>query len=138
MNILALDVGTSSIKAAVLDVAKTLPVGPIARVSYTLDTPAPEAAEVTAAKLWNAVAAAARSAVHQSGVSGKAGEDGDSCFFYLPAQPLHKPVQRDDVVTVIAQRWWSNRKLELALFRHEIDGFLSNFGVKRCFFFEAR
>src|SRR6516162_248764 len=75
MNILALDVGTSSIKAAVLDVAKTLPVGPIARVSYTLDTPAPEAAEVTAAKLWNAVAAAARSAVHQSGVSGKAGED---------------------------------------------------------------
>ena len=29
MNILALDVGTSSVKAAVLDVATAMPVGPI-------------------------------------------------------------------------------------------------------------
>jgi xylulokinase len=75
MNILALDVGTSSVKAAVLDVAKAAPVGPIARVSYALDTPTPEAAEVPARRLWDALATAARSAVQQSGVSGKGGED---------------------------------------------------------------
>src|SRR5262249_46959320 len=37
MHILALDVGTSSVKAAILDVAAAAPVGPVARVSYELD-----------------------------------------------------------------------------------------------------
>jgi xylulokinase len=60
MHILALDVGTSSVKAAVLDVASAAPVGKVARVSYALDHPVPGAAEVPAERLWQAVAAAAR------------------------------------------------------------------------------
>jgi xylulokinase len=60
MRILALDVGTSSVKAAVLDVARAAPVGKVARVAYVLDHPVPEAAEIPAERLWQAVAAAAR------------------------------------------------------------------------------
>jgi sugar (pentulose or hexulose) kinase len=75
MNILALDVGTSAVKAAVLDTATTVPVGPIARVSYALDSPTRDAAEVSPRRLWQAVAAAARAAVLHSGVAGKAGQD---------------------------------------------------------------
>src|SRR5579885_1238022 len=44
MRILALDVGTSSVKAAVLDAATTQPVGPVAHVAYPLDFPTPDAA----------------------------------------------------------------------------------------------
>ena len=84
MNILALDVGTSAVKAAVLSAETGVPVGAVARVAYVLDAPTPEAAEVPARRLWQTVAAAARSAVVQSGVSGKAGQDvqgvGLSCF----------------------------------------------------------
>jgi sugar (pentulose or hexulose) kinase len=75
MNILALDVGTSSVKAAVLDTATTTPVGAIARTTYALDNPVPDAAEVPAQRLWEATAAAARAAMRSSGVSGKAGQD---------------------------------------------------------------
>jgi xylulokinase len=59
MRILALDMGTSSVKAAVLDAASAAPVGTIARVAYALDHPVPEAAEVPAERLWQAVTAAA-------------------------------------------------------------------------------
>src|SRR2546422_2985059 len=48
MQILALDVGTSSVKAAILDVATATLVGPVARASYTLDYPTADAAEVPA------------------------------------------------------------------------------------------
>ncbi len=75
MNILALDVGTSSVKAAVLDTATGRAVGPIAHVAYAMDAPTPEAAEIHAERLWQAVAAAARAAVQGSGVSGRAGQD---------------------------------------------------------------
>ena len=60
MQILALDVGTSSVKAAVLDVATSRPVGAVAHEPYDLDTPIPDAAELSADHLWAAVAAAAR------------------------------------------------------------------------------
>ena len=84
MNVLAVDVGTSSVKAAVLEVATATPVGTIAHVSYAHDAPAPEAAEVPCERLWQVVATAARAAVQQSGVSGKVGQDvqavGLSCF----------------------------------------------------------
>lgn len=63
MHILALDVGTSSVKAAVLDVETTEPVSGIAREGYELDHPTPEAAEIPTERLWNAIAAAARQAV---------------------------------------------------------------------------
>jgi sugar (pentulose or hexulose) kinase len=71
MHILALDVGTSSVKAAVLDVATANPVGPIARAAYALDHPTPEAAEVPAVRLWDAVTAAAREAARgKEGIAG--------------------------------------------------------------------
>jgi sugar (pentulose or hexulose) kinase len=62
MRILALDVGISAVKAAVLEVAATEPIGPVARIGYDLDRPTPEAAEVPAERLWNAVTSAARQA----------------------------------------------------------------------------
>ena len=62
MRILALDVGTSSVKAAVLDVTTGDPIGPVARAAYAIDHPTPDAAEVPAERLWGAVAAAAREA----------------------------------------------------------------------------
>lgn len=60
MDILALDLGTSSVKAAVLDHATGDPVGPVAKVDYALRHPVPDAAEVDAAALWAAVDAAAK------------------------------------------------------------------------------
>src|SRR5438093_500356 len=84
MNILALDVGTSSVRAAVLDTATAVPIGDVAQVAYALDAPTPEAAEVPSERLWQAVAAAARAAMLHSAVSGKADRDvqavGLSCF----------------------------------------------------------
>src|SRR5262245_15528815 len=62
MHLLALDVGTSSVKAALLDAAAAAPVGPVARAGYELDHPTPDAAEVPAERLWHAVATAARAA----------------------------------------------------------------------------
>jgi xylulokinase len=71
MRVLALDVGTSSVKAAVLDVASAQPVGPIAHVNYSLDHPTPDAAEVPAERLWSTVTAAARRAARTAdGVEG--------------------------------------------------------------------
>src|SRR5512145_2633899 len=75
MNILALDVGTSAVKAAVLDVASATPVGGIARSEYPLDAPTSEAAEIRPARVWEAVAAAARQAVRAAGVAGRPGQD---------------------------------------------------------------
>jgi sugar (pentulose or hexulose) kinase len=60
MRILALDVGTSSVKAAVLEVATAMPVGAIVKEAYELDHPTPEAAEVPAERLWSAAATAGR------------------------------------------------------------------------------
>src|ERR1700739_2434891 len=62
MHILALDVGTSSVKAAILETETGEALGAIAHVGYELDSPTPEAAEVPAERLWNAVTAAARQA----------------------------------------------------------------------------
>jgi xylulokinase len=63
VHILALDVGTSSVKAAIVDVATAQPVGLIHKSSYALDHPNPDAAEVPAERLWSAVIAAGREAV---------------------------------------------------------------------------
>src|SRR5262245_35722425 len=66
MRILALDVGTSSVKAAILEVTTGTPVGPIAHIVYALDHPTPDAAEVPAERLWSTVTAAARQATRGS------------------------------------------------------------------------
>jgi xylulokinase len=70
MHILGLDVGTSSVKAAVLDVATTQPAAEPVRVPYELDHPTPEAEEVPAERLWAAVTAAARAATRGVGAAG--------------------------------------------------------------------
>src|SRR5438128_6018487 len=70
MNILALDVGTSSVKAAVLETRTARAVGPIARQEYGLDAPSPEAAEIPTERLWQALTSAARDAVRQARVAG--------------------------------------------------------------------
>lgn len=68
MKVLALDVGTSAVKAAVLDVTTGDPLGPMARADYELDHPTSDAAEVPAERLWQAVSAVAREAArdHQA------------------------------------------------------------------------
>ncbi len=62
MRILALDVGTSSVKAAVLEVETAKLAGRVSRMAYELDHPVAEAAEVPAERLWNVAASAAREA----------------------------------------------------------------------------
>ncbi|MBX9581313.1 MAG: FGGY-family carbohydrate kinase [Gemmataceae bacterium] len=63
MHILALDVGTSSVKAAVLDQATGDPVGHPAKAPYSLDYPTHDAAEVPAERVREAVENAATEAV---------------------------------------------------------------------------
>lgn len=69
MNILALDIGSSSVKAAVLDVATAQPVGPIERAACAADAPTPDAAEVPVDRLWAALTQAARAAIVSTHVS---------------------------------------------------------------------
>jgi xylulokinase len=66
MHILAIDVGTSSVKAAVLDTESPDRVGHIARVAYDLHYPAPEAAEIVPDELWDAFTRAGREAVREA------------------------------------------------------------------------
>ncbi len=62
MNLLALDVGSSSVKCAVLDQARAVPVGRIEHAAYETDHPEPDAAEVPPERIWQAVVSAARAA----------------------------------------------------------------------------
>ena len=78
-----------------------------------------------------------RSPSKSSSDPGKSGENRDARLFYLAAQPFHKPVQRDDVVAVIAQRRRSDGKLELALLSEEVNRFFRNLGIDRSFLFES-
>jgi xylulokinase len=74
MHILAVEVGAGFVHSAVLDVAAPAPDA-VARVAYDIDVPMPDAAEVPAARLWDAVAAAARQAVRHADVAGRPGRD---------------------------------------------------------------
>jgi xylulokinase len=70
-KILAIDVGTSSVKAAVLSVASAEPLGNIAHVPYEVDHPQPEACEVPPERLWSAISAAAiRATRFEEGIEG--------------------------------------------------------------------
>jgi xylulokinase len=62
MRILSLDVGSSAVKAAILDVERATPIGPIVSVSFDLDHPVPEAAELPPERLWSAFTQASRQA----------------------------------------------------------------------------
>lgn len=67
MNVLALDVGTSSVKAAVLEQAGGRPLAPPAKAEYGIDRPTPEAAEIPPDRFWGAIDRAAREAVAAAG-----------------------------------------------------------------------
>jgi sugar (pentulose or hexulose) kinase len=63
MHVLALDVGTSAVKAAVLEVESASPVAKPSHAPYRLERPAPGAAIIPPERLWDAVSRAARDAV---------------------------------------------------------------------------
>ena len=75
MNILALDVYPSNVRAAVLDTETGRARGGIARAEVAIDAPVPDASEIPVPRLWEAVASCARQAVRQSGVAGQPGQD---------------------------------------------------------------
>jgi xylulokinase len=62
MQILGLDVGTSSVKAAVLDATTEQHLGPIFHVPCQLRHPTPDAAELDPEEIWQTVTRAARQA----------------------------------------------------------------------------
>ena len=69
--------------------------------------------------------------------AGEAGEHGDAGFLHLAAQPLHKAVDGDNVVAVIAHGRRRDGKLELAAAGQVIDRFLGDLGIERRFLLEA-
>jgi xylulokinase len=70
MNILALDIGTSSVKAAVLDTATRLPVGSVIKAAYPLLQPDTETAAIDPDVLWAAITSAAQQAAQGHRVEG--------------------------------------------------------------------
>jgi sugar (pentulose or hexulose) kinase len=70
MRILALDVGTSSVKAAVLEQSAGLPLGQVIHQTYPLEQPELDAAVIDPEKLRNAVFAAAKAAARGFNVEG--------------------------------------------------------------------
>src|SRR5580698_5360953 len=77
-------------------------------------------------------------AVEEQFRAGESREYGDPGSFHFAAQPLNKPVERNDVVPVIAQGRGSDGKLKLAFLSEEVDRFFGHFGVERSLFFKAR
>src|SRR5579859_1282899 len=66
MHVLALDVGSTFVQAAVLDIETAKAFGTPARVDFTVDRPGPEAAEVPWERLWQALTQAARAAARHA------------------------------------------------------------------------
>lgn len=67
MNVLAIDVGTSSVKAAIIDASTLEPVTAIARVTYPLDQPDADTATIPTERLWHAITYAIRTAAAGNG-----------------------------------------------------------------------
>ncbi|HMO34697.1 MAG TPA: FGGY-family carbohydrate kinase, partial [Gemmatales bacterium] len=65
MNILALDIGTSSIKCAVLDGASSRVLGPVAKAHYPLEQSPRDAACIQPEVLWQAIEVAIHEATHE-------------------------------------------------------------------------
>lgn len=70
MNVLAIDIGTSSVKAAVLDQASGQPVGPVAKAHYALHQPDTDTAAILPDELWTAITQAVHHAVSGYRVEG--------------------------------------------------------------------
>ncbi len=67
MRVLGIDVGTSSVKAAVLEIDSGAAIGPIARVGYALDRQDADAATLPTQRLLDAVLSVARQAIATGG-----------------------------------------------------------------------
>src|SRR5689334_21882896 len=70
MNILAIDVGTSSIKAAILEQAIGNPLGEIVHAAYPLQHPEVNAAVIEVDALWQALTQASRKVTANQQVQG--------------------------------------------------------------------
>src|SRR5579862_3289516 len=68
----------------------------------------------------------------------KSGEDRNAGLFHLAAQPLHKAIQGDHVVAVIAQKRRRNRELELAVFGKKVDRFFYDLRIEWSFLLKSR
>ncbi len=69
--------------------------------------------------------------------SGEAGENRDPRGFDFGRQPLHKSVDRDDVVAMIPQRGRRDGKLVMARARQEVNSIFVDHRVERSFVFES-
>src|SRR5262245_13516028 len=65
MHVLGIDIGTSAVKSAVIDLPLQKPIS-AASSAYCLDHPSPDAAEVPADRLWQAIVQSVREAVSHS------------------------------------------------------------------------
>ena len=54
---------------------------------------------------------------------GESSKDGDASFLHFATEPLHKAIERDDVVAVIAQGRRGDGKLEFVFLRKKVDRF---------------
>ncbi len=70
MNILALDIGTSSVKAAVLQQTTGQPLGPVAKAAYPLLHTEPEMAAIDPEQLWQAISSAVSEAIQNQEIDG--------------------------------------------------------------------
>ena len=68
--------------------------------------------------------------------AGKLGEDVDAFFFDDAAEPFHDFVERDDVVSVIRERWRRNRQLEGIGFSEIVGSVARHASIERRGFFE--
>src|SRR5690242_7642813 len=70
MRVLALDVGTSSVKAAVLETQSGRTVGPVVRQAYPLHQPDADTAVIEPEELWHAISQAVAGATAGQDVEG--------------------------------------------------------------------
>jgi xylulokinase len=112
MHVLALDVGTSSIKASVLNQATGEPAATPAKVACPVEYPTHDGAEVHAGKLWKAITQAAVAAVAAGGVKvGGVGLTGMTPALVLldTADRVLAPIRihRDRRSRPVARRVWA-------------------------------
>jgi len=70
MRILAIDIGSSSVKAAVLETATDRPVGPVVKQAYPLHQPDADTAVIDPEELWRAISQAVAAATIGQSVEG--------------------------------------------------------------------
>src|SRR5579864_5332020 len=67
----------------------------------------------------------------------KSGEDSDASLFDLAAEPLHKAIERDHVVAMVAEWWRRDGQLELGFLSEKVNRFFGDLGIERSFLFES-